>query len=366
MKRVETQVITTPGLEPITAGELAKLGVRVARTGRGGLSCEMTFAQLALAHLQLRTATRVLVRLRRFKAERFEHVTNGVEAIDWSQYLQPGQPVQVRATASGSRLFHTGGIAEAAYEGLPEGSADGLAADDDTPPGVADELGAAIVSVRISHDVATISIDASGQPLYRRGYRTHVGDAPMRETLAAGLVMWSGWNGKVALTDPCCGSGTIPIEAAMVARRIAPGAGRSFAFEAWPSSDAAAVERVRAGVAADVLPRVKAPIVGRDVDARVLDAARANAERAGVSDDVVFEQADVRRHEGPSTFVVTNPPYGVRLSADMPAVYAGIARASSTIAVVLPEGATTKWIGRPVQDTLATTNGGIDITLTRA
>jgi putative N6-adenine-specific DNA methylase len=364
VSRVETQVITTPGIEALTAAELSKMGVRVARTGRGGLSCEMTFSQLALAHLQLRTATRVLVRLRRFKAERFEHVTNGVAAIPWAEYLTPGQPVQVRATASGSRLFHTGGIAEAVYEGLPDGSGEGLAADDDTPPGVAAELGAAIVSVRVSHDVATVSIDASGLPLYRRGYRTHIGDAPLRESLAAALVMWSGWTGKTPLLDPCCGSGTIAIEAAMWARRIAPGAGRTFAFEQWPTADAAAVERVRAGVAADVLPRVKASIVASDTDRHALAAARSNAERAGVTDDIVFESVDVRTREPGTSFVITNPPYGVRLSADLPAVYSGLARAGSPLAVILPSGAKTGWMGRPVTDTLPTTNGGLDVTFT--
>lgn len=366
MSRVETQVITTPGLEALTAAELAKIGVRVARTGRGGLSCDMTFPQLALANMQLRTATRVLVRLRRFKAERFEHITTGVKAVPWAEYLLPGQPVQVRATASGSRLFHTGGIAEAVYEGLPPGAGDGLAADDDTPPGVAAELGAAIVSVRVSHDVATISIDASGVPLYRRGWRTHVGDAPLRETLAAAIVMWSGWNAKTPLLDPCCGAGTIPIEAATIARRIAPGSGRTFAFERWPSADTAAVTRVRDGLAADVLPRVKATVVGNDVDAEALGAARSNAERAGVTADVTFEAGDIRRRQGNPAFVITNPPYGVRLSADLPAVYSAIARASSSLAIILPANAKTSWIGRPVTDTLPTTNGGIDIAFVKA
>jgi putative N6-adenine-specific DNA methylase len=362
VKRVETQVIVTPGLETITAGELTRLGVRVARTGRGGLSCEMTFPQLVLAHLQLRTATRILVRLRRFRAERFDHVTAGVAAIPWSEWLAEGQAVAVRASASGSRLYHTGAITDAAIEGLP----DGCEILDETSAIAAADAGAAIVSIRVSHDTAVISIDASGQPLYRRGWRTHVGEAPLRETAAAAMVLWSGWTGRTPLLDPCCGAGTVAIEAAQWARRIAPGANRSFALERWPSADAAAVQRIRDGAAADVMPRVRTTIVARDVDTAILDAARANAQRAGVADDIVFEQGDVRRHDGPPWFVITNPPYGVRLTADTPAVQAGLARASSTLTVIAPAKASRAWIGRPVIEELPFSNGGLDVALVRA
>lgn len=362
MKRVETQVITTPGLESITAAELARLGVRVARTGRGGLSCEMTFPQLALAHLQLRTATRILVRLRRFRAERFDHVTSGVAAIAWPEWLADGQKVMVRASATGSRLYHTGAIAEAAASGLP----DGCTVVDETSPTAAADSGAVIVSVRVAHDTAVVSIDASGTPLYRRGWRTHIGDAPLRETAAAAMVLWSGWTGKTPLLDPCCGAGTIVIEAAQWARRIAPGADRSFAFESWPSADLAAVRRIRDGVAADVLPRVRTTISARDIDPDVLDAARSNAERAGVADDIVFEQRDVRLHDGPAWFVITNPPYGVRLSADLPAIHSGLARASSVLTMIAPAAASRSWIGRPVIDELPFSNGGLDVALVRA
>jgi 23S rRNA G2445 N2-methylase RlmL len=358
--RHEVQVVTTPGLEAVTAAELTRLGVRVGRTGRGGLSCDMTFPQIVLANLQLRTATRVVVRLKRFRAERFQQVTAGTQTVDWSQWLDGARPVRIRASATGSRLFHTDAIADAVRTGLPDGTV--FVEPGDDVPG---QVVPATISVRVAHDTATLSIDSSGDALHRRGWRTHVGDAPMRETLAAALLLWSGWSGRTPVLDPCCGAGTILVEAATLARRIAPGAGRAFAFETWPSADRAAIERIRAGVAADVLSSVKARLVGGDVDEAVIAAAVSNAQRAGVADDIAFDVVDVRERGGAPLPVVTNPPYGLRLRADLPSVQRGIARCATTITAVLPATGSVAWLGRPVLDEVATTNGGVPVRFVR-
>ena len=169
--------------------------------------------------------------------------------------------------------------------------------------------------VRLFRDRCTISADASGALLHRRGYRLATAKAPLRETLAAAMLAAIGWDGSVPLIDPLCGSGTIPIEAALRARRIPPGLGRTFACMAWPGFDAAAWASVVGAAREAMLPRAPAPILGSDRDAGAVEAAGANAARAGVEDDIVWSRAAIsamRPPPGPG-WIVTNPPYGVRV-----------------------------------------------------
>jgi putative N6-adenine-specific DNA methylase len=169
--------------------------------------------------------------------------------------------------------------------------------------------------VRLFRDQCTISVDSSGARLHRRGYRLETAKAPLRETLAAGLLLSSGWRGATPLADPMCGAGTIPIEAALIARRIPPGWGRGFAFERWPETRAGLVDGVRARLAEEIRPAAPAPIVGADRDAGAIAAAEANAERAGVAGDIGWRRAPISAltlPPGPGTIAV-NPPYGARI-----------------------------------------------------
>ena len=169
--------------------------------------------------------------------------------------------------------------------------------------------------VRVWRDVVTISADSSGELLHRRGYRQAVGKAPLRETLAAAMLLTAEYDGSTPLVDPFCGSGTIPIEGALIARRIPPGIHRRFAFEHWPSFEPGPWESARAAAMERVLDRAPAPIAGWDRDAGAIAAADSNAGRAGVAGDVAFAQSAISGLEvpaGPGS-IVTNPPYGVRL-----------------------------------------------------
>ena len=221
--RLEAFVVAVPGLEPLVLAEVQKLGVRPAHAVRGGVECTVTWPQLFAINVRGRVATRVLVRLRRFKADGFHSLEMGLKAIPWGEWLAADAGVQVSVTAdAGSKLYHSGAVEERVLAVL------------DRPEG--DQR----VFVRVLNDVVTVSLDASGDSLHRRGYRGAAGKAPLRETLAAAVVLGSGWDARSPLVDPFCGSGTIAIEAAMIARRMAPGRHRSFAFQSWPSFDAAA------------------------------------------------------------------------------------------------------------------------------
>jgi putative N6-adenine-specific DNA methylase len=197
---------------------------------------------------------------------------------------------------------------------------------------VADEAeGSVLVIAVVERDVVRLSVDTSGEPLHRRGWRLATAKAPLRETLAAALVLLSGWDRRTPLLDPFCGSGTVAIEAALLARQVAPGLGRTFAFERWPGHDveawAALREAAAASSAAAAAARPAGPtVVASDRDEGAVEAARANATRAGVAADVEIVRrsvSDVTPPPGGPGAVVTNPPHGRRLSAgrDLVPVY---------------------------------------------
>ena len=178
-----------------------------------------------------------------------------------------------------------------------------------------DSSDAQLFIVRIVDDLCSISADSSGELLHRRGYRQAVAKAPLRETIAAAMLVGSGWDMMSPLVDPMCGAGTIAIEAAMMARKIAPGANRIFAFEKWPRHDAAAWKTDVESAKQDALPKASGLIVASDRDEGAITAAKSNAERAGVSGDIQFDVRALSSAEFPDQpgWIVTNPPYGLRV-----------------------------------------------------
>jgi len=310
--------VTAPGIEAITAGELAGLGLVPGATEPGGVSFRAAPARFYAANLELRTASRVLVRLAEFPARAFYELERKAKRVPWNAIIRPGAAVAFRVTARKSKLYHEDGIAErlvaaagAAPQSLVEDPDDG----DIEIPAQGDQFVQRFV-VRVFRDVVTISADSSGELLHRRGYRQAAGKAPLRETLAAAVLLTAGYDGSAPLVDPFCGSGTIPIEAALLARRIAPGLRRRFAFEHWPTFEPAVWEATRAAAAGRILDRAPAPIAGSDRDAGAIVAAAANAARAGVAADVALTESAISSFQappGPGT-IVTNPPYGVRVS----------------------------------------------------
>ncbi len=312
--------VTAPGLESFAAQELTDLGLRpspVSSSEAGGAAFEGSLHALYQANLHLRTATRILLRLGEFYAAAFSELRKKAARLPWETYLVPGQPVAIRATCHKSRLYHSDAVAErvagAIEDRLGQASAR-LKPSADSEDAAAS---APLVVVRLAHDLCTLSLDTSGAPLFQRGYRLAVAKAPLRETLAAGVILASGWDQRSPLLDPFCGSGTLPIEAALLARQIAPGRTRRFAFMDWPGFDASLWQKMLAEADSRRLAHAP-PLLASDRDAGAIAAAQANAERAGVAGDIEFTHcavSSITPPPGPG-WVVTNPPYGVRVSAN--------------------------------------------------
>lgn len=331
--RLACFAVTPPGVEGITARELAGLGIPPDAPTPGGVGFGATHEQLYAANLMLRTANRVLVRLAEFPARAFYELERKAKRVPWGLVLRPGDPVAFRVTSRKSKLYHLDGIAErlsAACGGSPGRESTDYTDDTDDavepagPPAVGRST--QLIVVRLFRDRVTISADSSGELLHRRGYRQALGKAPLRETLAAAMLLTAEYDGTRPLVDPFCGSGTIPIEGALIARRIPPGIHRRFAFEHWPSFEPAQWDSVRAGGRERMLDRAPAPIFGWDRDAGAIAAARSNAERAGVGADVGLAEGTISGlvvPPGPG-LLVSNPPYGVRLgeAGDLRDLYA--------------------------------------------
>ena len=268
-----------PGVgRPLGWGAPRAFGVGV--TAQGGVTFGAHRAGLYAANLHLRTASRILVRIGTFHASEFHELERHAARLPWREFVTSGSPMTFRVTSRKSRLYHQDAVAQrllavAGGRTAPEGDA-------------AQEF-----VIRLFRDECTVSADASGELLHRRGYRLATAKAPLRETLAAAMLVASGWNGSAPLVDPMCGSGTIPIEATLLARRIAPGMARRFAFMDWPGFDQSAWERLVQLARERVLPHAPAPILGSDRDAGAVAASVANAERAGVAGDIEWCRAAI-------------------------------------------------------------------------
>lgn len=314
MTALDCFAVAAPGLSPIVAAELAGLGLYASQASDAGVAFQASPSQLYLANLNLRVASRILVRLATFRAAHFSELEKGATSIDWERWLKRGSKVELRVTCRKSRLYHSGAVADRltdhlARRGLEALKLSGL--DDES------EGRSQLVVVRIDRDQCTISLDSSGELLHRRGYRLATGKAPLRETLAAAMLLASCSDPSLPVVDPMCGSGTLPIEAALRARSIPPGLHRTFAFESWPSFDRPAFTSLKTESARAIRARAPNPIVGSDRDAGAIESARANAERAGVTDDIDFVQRPLSAVTAPASglgLVVVNPPYGERVS----------------------------------------------------
>ena len=306
--------IAAPGLEPLLEDELRELGIK-GKAVPGGVEWNGSESSVAIANLWSRIASRVVVRIGEFSARTFFELERHAKKVEWQKHLGPSAAVQFRVTAKKSKLYHTGAIAQRLQEAIARqlkrdvvlaGSAD----DEDA------EVNAQIFIVRVERDQFTISADTSGALLHRRGYRQAVAKAPLRETLAAAMLRGADWNAKSPVVDPMCGSGTIAIEAAMMARKIPPGLDRKFAFLDWPGADVARWNSLVAHARGQILGRSPAAIAASDRDAGAIEAARSNAERAGVASDIQLAvqaiSAATPVGTGPG-LLITNPPYGERV-----------------------------------------------------
>jgi putative N6-adenine-specific DNA methylase len=393
--------VAAPGVAPYTALELEQLGLlppaRAVQAGAeaGGVAFNGDLRALYRANLHLRTANRVLVRLGEFRAVGFGELRKLAARLPWERYLTPSQPLALRVTCHKSRLYHSDAVAErvAAAAGDRLGKLPSLQKfdeenDDPAQSGEPPQL----VIVRLLHDRCTISIDSSGDLLHRRGYRLATAKAPLRETLAAAMLLASGWRAgresgqsSPPLLDPFCGSGTIAIEAALLALGIAPGlaAGqaRRYAFMNWPDYDAGLWQEMLAAAEAHRQRQLAASaaslsIGAADRDAGAVATAQANAARAGVAEYIQFACRPVSALEPPAGamepgWVVANPPYGVRVSAgqDVRNLYAQFGKALRAacpgwhVAILCNDRGLLGQLGLRLDTSLALVNGGIAVTL---
>jgi putative N6-adenine-specific DNA methylase len=320
------------------------------------------------ANLWLRTASRVLVRVAQFKATAFYELEKRAKKIPWEQFLGSGRAAEFRVTARKSKLYHSDGIAQRL-------KAQSSKLSESLKPSALSNFKPSAFSqlfiVRVHRDEFTISADTSGELLHMRGYRQAVGKAPLRETLAAALLNASDWTGSSPLLDPFCGSGTIAIEGALLARRIPPGLRRRFAFMEWPSYDKSQWRLLIDDAQTSALASSPVPVLGSDRDAGAIESARANAERAGVAADVEFSVRAISGIEPPAVagLVATNPPYGVRVSksSNVRNLYAQLGHVLRErcggwrVAAYSPDVRLAKEIGLPFRELLRTSNGGIKV-----
>lgn len=367
-------VSVVPGLEEVAAQELRNLGYlpRLPGAGGGGLLFTGEVDDLYCANLNLRTASRVLLRLGEFYAAAFSELRKKAARLAWERCLAPGQTIQLHVTCHKSRLYHSDAVAErlagAISDRLGQPSPIQKPAQDDQ------DHPAQIVVVRLANDHCTVSIDSSGALLHRRGYRLGTAKAPLRETLAAGMLLASGWEAQSPLLDPFCGSGTIPIEAALLALGLPPGRERSFAFMDWPGYDPQRWQAVLA-TSTPLAGQAAPPIQASDRDAGAIRTAQANAERAGVAGAIEFSPRAVSAIRPPPApgWLVTNPPYGLRLSPnrdlrDLYAQLGHVLRRSCPgwhVAILCSDLRLLAQTGLEFDTSFATVNGGVNVRLAR-
>lgn len=310
MENIELIATTTFGLESIAKRELMNLGYKDLKVENGKVNFKGTEKDIPKANLWLRTADRVLLKLGEFKALTFDELFEKTKALPWDEWIPEDANFIVEGKSISSKLFSISDCQRIVEKAVVEK----LKTKYDTD--WFEKIGAKYtIEVALLKDIATLTIDTSGAGLHKRGYRERQGDAPIKETLAAAMVLLSFWNKDRVLFDPFCGSGTIPIEAAMIGKNMAPGLDRKFASEEWPRVKKEYWVEARKEAFKAIDTETKLNILGCDIDKRSILIARDNAANFGLEDDIEFFIKDFREAELNNEYgvVITNPPYGERI-----------------------------------------------------
>ena len=302
---------TFMGLENVLAQELTQLGANNIQIGRRMVAFTGDQEMMYRANFQLRTAIRILKPIAHFKAHSAEDMYDEVRKIDWSQYIEQGKTFSVDSVVYSEEFrnsrFVTYKVKDAIVDQFREATG--------TRPNISVSNPDIRLNIHIAEDQATLSLDSSGESLHRRGYRQESVEAPLNEVLAAGMILMSGWKADTDFIDPMCGSGTLLIEAALIARNINPGVFRkAFAFEKWPDFNQELFDTIYND---DSQERDFAHhIYGYDVDMKAVNTARLNVKAAGLSQTVTVELQDFKDFKKPAekSIIMTNPPYGERIS----------------------------------------------------
>ncbi len=357
----EAAAVCTPGLEEILTEELKALKLKPKAGAAGVVGFKANHRELYAANVWLRTATRVVVRMAKFRATDFAHLEERAREVDWKQWVPEGYAPEFRVTSKASKLYHTDAIAQRLHlvVGPP-----GMPAREGEPAQPVQRF-----TVRVVQDIVTVSADSTGEGLQRRPWRQEIGVAPLRPTMAAAMLLGSGWNGQTDLLDPFCGSGTIPIEAALIAKGMPPGGDREFAFQQWPDFQPGTWASVKGSIGSS-LREATVTIEGSDRDAAVISSALSNAQRAGVAEAVSLSPmvvSHLKGHDGPG-LIATNTPYGKRVGdGDLTALYrkfGSVARERCPgwdLAVVASDARLVKNIDRRLKPVWSFGHGGIPV-----
>ncbi len=319
------------GMEAVLKREILKLGLEIVKVEDGKVTFKGDETAFARANMFLRTTERILLKVGSFKAATFDELFEGTKALPWENYIpRDGKFWVAKANSVRSALFSPSDIQSIMKKAMVERLKLKYRID------WFSETGAEYpVRVSILKDEVTVGIDTSGDSLHKRGYRKLTSKAPITETLAAAIIMHTPWKADRILVDPFCGSGTFPIEAALIGMNIAPGINRSFAAEKFSFLDKKIWEDARTEANDLVQKDTELHIMGYDLDADIVSAARQNAKLAGVEDKIHFQAKDVRELSSTKKygFIITNPPYGERMEEkkDMPALYKLIGKTFSQL-----------------------------------
>ena len=307
MNEFELIAKTFMGLEPVLAKELIQMGANNVKTGRRMVSFTGDKEMMYRANFQLHTAIRILKPISHFKARSADDVYNEVKKIDWSGIIEKGKTFSVDSVVYSEEFrnsrFVTYKVKDAIVDQFRENTG--------TRPNISVSNPDIRLNIHIAEDNATLSLDSSGESLHRRGYRQESVEAPLNEVLAAGMILMTGWHGECDFIDPMCGSGTLLVEAALIAHNMSPGIFRKeFAFEKWSDFDKELFDNIYNDDSQE--REFKHHIYGYDIDVKAVNTARLNVRAAGLTGDITVEEADFADFKKPAnkSIIVTNPPYG--------------------------------------------------------
>lgn len=305
-------VTTASGVEAATKRELYKItGIKDLAAIDGRITFEGDIETVAECNLYLRTANRVEIIVGEFKADDFDKLFDGIKSIPWEEYMPEDASIVVSAKSVMSKLFAYSAIQSITKKAICERLKSAYKSI------ILAESGSRYkVEAAIRKDIVTVSIDTSGEGLHRRGYRGLVGEAPLKETLAAALIDFSVWNPSRPLADLFCGSGTIPIEACLIALNIPSGMNREFDFLGWSDKNREIFDKIKEGARGKIEYDKEVRISGFDIDEKQLSLARRHASLAGVAEKIHFQRMDMREFSSRFSHgvIISNPPYGERLS----------------------------------------------------
>lgn len=355
------------GLEAVVRREIEALGYRIIKTEDGKVTFLGDERAVVRANLWLRSADRVLIRMGEFEAREFEELFQQIRALPWEEWIPLDGRFVVNGSSVKSKLSSVPACQSVAEKAIVEKLRETYAVERFAKSGALYDI-----KVSLLRDRATVTLDTTGEGLFKRGYKQHAVAAPLKETIAAAMVQLSFWKQGRILVDPCCGSGTIAIEAALLGRNIAPGLSRTFAAQEWGAIEAGLwkEEKTKAFAAADW--ELPLEIYASDIDPQAVAAARENAVEAGVEDAISFSVRDAVQLEAEGKeggIIITNPPYGQRIGEqkEMDRLYAGLAgflRRNPTwsmFAITADKSAEHKLFGRPADRRRKLFNGRLEV-----